>query len=158
MVERQFVSAPLMPHYPLTVLCFSLQKSLAPSLSKCAPVPVQEARPSGPLEVVRGQVPVRTCTASRAAVLHACYLGDSAFNNLFEIPWPALPYLTHRSYSLLYMAASSRGPRIPTPSLALPSSSSLVPSSPWPRSHSSNMDGQPPGYHCWAPTALSSIN
>lgn len=63
MVERQFVSAPLMPHYPLTVLCFSLQKSLAPSLSS-APVPVQEARPSGPLEVVREQVPVHTCPAA----------------------------------------------------------------------------------------------
>lgn len=36
MVEQQFVSAPLMLCYPLTVLCFSLQKSLAPIPIKCS--------------------------------------------------------------------------------------------------------------------------
>lgn len=93
---------PAHARYPLTVLCFSLQKSLAPSLSS-APLPVQEARPSGPLEFVRGQVPVHTRTAA-------------APQSYMRITWATLRstisssrYLTHRSYSRLYMAASSRG-------------------------------------------------
>lgn len=90
-----------MPRYSLTALCFSLQKSLAPSLSS-ASHPVQEARTRGPLELVRGRLPVHSCTG-------AAPQSDMRATWVTLHPTISSRYLTHRSYSVLYMATSSRG-------------------------------------------------
>lgn len=113
---------PAHARYPLTVLCFSLQKSLAPSLSS-APLPVQEARPSGPLEFVRGQVPVHSRTAAAPQSYMRPTWALFAFNNLFfKIPYP--PILLAPLYGLQVRGAKDSGT---LPSLALPSSPSLAP-------------------------------
>lgn len=109
---------------PLTVLCFSLQKSLAPLRPyQVLLFPFRKLVQVDPWNGIRPWAgPCSPSHRSRAAVLHACYLGDSAFNNFsFKIPYP--PILLAPLYGCKFAGQGFRN----TPSLAPPSSSSLAP-------------------------------
>lgn len=137
--------------HPLTVLCFSLQKSLASSLSRPFLFPFRKLVQVDPWFSSVSRSLFTCTTAAPQSYMRATWVTLHPTISCLKIPYP--PILLAPLYGCEFA-----GPRIPVPSLALPSSSSPAPSSTWPRSLSSNMDGQPPGYHSWAPTALSSTN